>query len=457
MSDLPSSNSPKPPSDPKKPLGLDEWIAIIVALATLGSISISIITQKKPNTGTVASLKGNQAEAIASPTTDSESSAKQLTLNRVSSSRYPQVAIAEFETRSKSISNTTTIPVIAASTETLAAPPAPMPGPVTPPAPMEAVAPAPMPGPVTPEPPMEAVAPAPMPATVVPPAPMEAVAPAPMPATVVPPAPMEAVAPAPMPGPVTPEPPMEAAPIAPEPPIMEIVTPTAEMESQDMSAAETKQDLQKKLSLPIAYNSRKGEKLLVNSSSRADYLPLTIQFVTQDNLAYSGVASAVMVLNALKVPAPIVPGFNKTYRFFTQKNVFENPQARKIISPETIADRGMTLKQLTRFVRSHGVPAEAYYSSYTGLDDFRQKLIENLEQDYNFVLANYSREAIGQGKSGHISPIAAYNKESDRFLILDVSRYQYPPVWVTAEQLWEATNAVDPASGKTRGFVWVGP
>jgi hypothetical protein len=421
MSDLPSSNSPKPPSDPKKPLGLDEWIAIIVALATLGSISISIITQKKPNTGTVASLKGNQAEAIASPTTDSESSAKQLTLNRVSSSRYPQVAIAEFETRSKSISNTTTIPVIAASTETLAAPPAPMPGPVTPPAPMEAVAPAPMPGPV------------------------------------VPPAPMEAVAPAPMPGPVTPEPPMEAAPIAPEPPIMEIVTPTAEMESQDMSAAETKQDLQKKLSLPIAYNSRKGEKLLVNSSSRADYLPLTIQFVTQDNLAYSGVASAVMVLNALKVPAPIVPGFNKTYRFFTQKNVFENPQARKIISPETIADRGMTLKQLTRFVRSHGVPAEAYYSSYTGLDDFRQKLIENLEQDYNFVLANYSREAIGQGKSGHISPIAAYNKESDRFLILDVSRYQYPPVWVTAEQLWEATNAVDPASGKTRGFVWVGP
>jgi hypothetical protein len=304
---------------------------------------------------------------------------------------------------------------------------------------------------------MEAVAPAPMPATVVPPAPMEAVAPAPMPATVVPPAPMEAVAPAPMPGPVTPEPPMEAAPIAPEPPIMEIVTPTAEMESQDMSAAETKQDLQKKLSLPIAYNSRKGEKLLVNSSSRADYLPLTIQFVTQDNLAYSGVASAVMVLNALKVPAPIVPGFNKTYRFFTQKNVFENPQARKIISPETIADRGMTLKQLTRFVRSHGVPAEAYYSSYTGLDDFRQKLIENLEQDYNFVLANYSREAIGQGKSGHISPIAAYNKESDRFLILDVSRYQYPPVWVTAEQLWEATNAVDPASGKTRGFVWVGP
>ena len=413
MSDLPSSNSPKP--DRKKPLGLDEWIAIIVALATLGSIFFSIVIQKESNTNAVANSNEIEAEAIALPRTDSKFAFTKLTFNKVSNSSFPQVAIAEFETKPKSISNITTVPVIVTS-----ATPAPMSGPAVPPAPMEAVPPAPMPGPVTP------------------PAAMEAVPPAPMPGPAVPPAAMEAVPPAP-------------------PTIMEIVTPGAGMESQNMSAVEAKQDSQKKLSLPIAFNSEKGDKLLVNSSSRADYLPLTMQFVNQDNLAYSGVASAVMVLNALNVPAPTLPGFNKTYRFFTQKNVFDNPQARKIILPETVAAKDMTLKQLTRFVRSHGIRAEAYYSSYTGLDEFRSKLIENLEQDYNFILANYSRDSIGQEKGGHISPIAAYNKESDRFLILDVSRYQYPPVWVTAEQLWEATKAVDPASGKTRGFVWVGP
>jgi hypothetical protein len=43
---------------------------------------------------------------------------------------------------------------------------------------------------------------------------------------------------------------------------------------------------------------------------------------------------------------------------------------------------------------------------------------------------NYQRGALGQKESGHISPLAAYNAASDRFLILDVAAYKYPPVWV---------------------------
>ena len=45
---------------------------------------------------------------------------------------------------------------------------------------------------------------------------------------------------------------------------------------------------------------------------------------------------------------------------------------------------------------------------------------------------NYLRKAIGQERGGHISPLAAYDAKSDRFLILDVARYKYPPVWVKA-------------------------
>ena len=50
------------------------------------------------------------------------------------------------------------------------------------------------------------------------------------------------------------------------------------------------------------------------------------------------------------------------------------------------------------------------------------------------MLVNYLRSAIGQKTGGHISPLAAYNQETDSFLILDVSRYKYPPIWVKAEQ-----------------------
>jgi hypothetical protein len=81
--------------------------------------------------------------------------------------------------------------------------------------------------------------------------------------------------------------------------------------------------------------------------------------------------------------------------------------------------------------------------------------VKNLQEPVNFVMVNYLRSAIGQKTGGHISPVAAYNEQTDRFLILDVSRYKYPPVWVRAADLWKAMDTVDSGSGKKRGFVLV--
>ena len=72
------------------------------------------------------------------------------------------------------------------------------------------------------------------------------------------------------------------------------------------------------------------------------------------------------------------------------------------------------------------------------------------------MIVNYLRDAIGQEKGGHISPLAAYDTETDRFLILDVSRYKYPPVWVTTPKLFAALNTTDADNqNRTRGFVLV--
>ena len=66
------------------------------------------------------------------------------------------------------------------------------------------------------------------------------------------------------------------------------------------------------------------------------------------------------------------------------------------------------------------------------------------------------RTALGQEKYGHISPLAAYDAKADRFLILDVARYKYPPVWVKTSDLFDAMNTPDPSNGgKTRGYVVV--
>ena len=73
----------------------------------------------------------------------------------------------------------------------------------------------------------------------------------------------------------------------------------------------------------------------------------------------------------------------------------------------------------------------------------------------SFLAVNYLRKVISQNSGGHISPVAAYHEGEDRFLILDVSRYKYPPVWVKAAALWDAMAAVDQGSKQSRGYLTV--
>ena len=63
------------------------------------------------------------------------------------------------------------------------------------------------------------------------------------------------------------------------------------------------------------------------------------------------------------------------------------------------------------------------------------------------MIVNYLRKALGEQKGGHISPLAAYDAKTDRFLILDVARYKYPPVWVKTADMFAAMNTPDAANG----------
>ncbi|WP_017300598.1 phytochelatin synthase family protein [Nodosilinea nodulosa] len=202
----------------------------------------------------------------------------------------------------------------------------------------------------------------------------------------------------------------------------------------------------------IPLTSTEGQVLLRDSEALADYVPLTSQFVTQINQAFCGVASMVMVLNALGIPAPLAPQWERGY--FTQENIF-NEKTEAIIGQDAIARQGLTLAELAGILETYPVSAEIHYGSDVSLDQFRRLIRANLETPGNYVLINYLRRAIGQERGGHISPVAAYDADTDKFLILDVSRYKYPPVWVQAETLWQAINTEDSVSGKTRGFLLI--
>ncbi|MBD2499972.1 phytochelatin synthase family protein [Anabaena azotica] len=204
----------------------------------------------------------------------------------------------------------------------------------------------------------------------------------------------------------------------------------------------------------IGFNSHEGEKLLLTSRAREDFFPLSMQFVTQNNQAYCGVASIIMVLNSLGINAPETPQYSP-YRVFTQDNFFNNAKTKAVIAPEVVARQGMTLEELGGLIASYGVKVAVRHAGDTSLEEFRKQAAENLKQKGNYVIVNYLRKEIGQERGGHISPLAAYNEQTDRFLIMDVSRYKYPPVWVKTADLWKAMNTVDSVSQKTRGFVLV--
>jgi hypothetical protein len=204
----------------------------------------------------------------------------------------------------------------------------------------------------------------------------------------------------------------------------------------------------------IDLRSSQGEQLLRESEDAEAFVPLSVNFVTQKTQSYCGVASMVMVLNALRLPAPAVPEYDP-YRTFTQDNLL-NERTEAILPQAVLAQQGMTLDQVGAILATEPVSVTVRHGADSSVDEFRRVARDYLGKNDHFVIVNYLRKAIGQQTGGHISPLAAYDAQTDRFLILDVSRYKYPPVWVTASDLFAAMNTTDADNqDKTRGFVLV--
>ncbi|PZF78995.1 glutathione gamma-glutamylcysteinyltransferase [Aestuariivirga litoralis] len=212
-------------------------------------------------------------------------------------------------------------------------------------------------------------------------------------------------------------------------------------------------------SLPLPDNlissmSPAGESLLIGADAREAYFTLASNYLTQKTQSFCGVASMVMVFNAMQLPAPEVPEY-APFRTFTQDNIF-NDRTEAILPQATILKQGITLDQIGQLLQVQPVEVVVRHASDTDLDTFRSEVAAFLAQPAHHVLVNYLRKTIGQQTGGHFSPLAAYDKESDRFLILDVARYKYPPVWVKADELFAAMNTKDSDNDdKSRGYVLI--
>lgn len=203
----------------------------------------------------------------------------------------------------------------------------------------------------------------------------------------------------------------------------------------------------------IYYGSTLGRKLLHESSVNSSFWPISRFYVAQQYLSYCGPASAVIVLNALG-RKPVQDIYHFPYAIYNQDNIF-SAAALAHIAPTSILHKGLTIAELAELIRANHARAKVVLAQSSSYKQFMKDALAALKSHNRYIVVNYYRKSLGQTGGGHISPLAAYDALSDRFLIMDVSRYKYPPAWVKSKDLWTAINTIDSDSHKTRGYLLV--
>jgi hypothetical protein len=117
----------------------------------------------------------------------------------------------------------------------------------------------------------------------------------------------------------------------------------------------------------IAGDSATGQQLFVGSGYTADYDPLMAHFVAQVRPAFCGVASSVVVLNALPA-GPARQGMPTAQ--LTQHSFFDDA-ASQVRNEWRVTFGGLTLAQLRDLLIAHGANSTASYASDTTLEAFR--------------------------------------------------------------------------------------
>jgi hypothetical protein len=204
----------------------------------------------------------------------------------------------------------------------------------------------------------------------------------------------------------------------------------------------------------LAVTTPAGMARLKRSQYKADYWGLSVNFATQQTQTLCSVATAVTILNSLPIKRPLDLVY-KPYPYFTQANYFNDGVASIRSYQHTLTD-GMTLEMAAKAMKTHGASTKAVHAEDVSVDDFRRMARENLKRDGDFVAVNYQRKLIGQPKGAHFSPLGAYDERTDTFLVLDVARYKFPPVWVRAADLYAAMNTKDSETPLSRGFILIG-
>lgn len=195
------------------------------------------------------------------------------------------------------------------------------------------------------------------------------------------------------------------------------------------------------------FSSAAGRQLFAEalaSGGLDGYFRLAEQFHTQAEPEFCGLGSLVVALNALGIdPGRLWKG---PWRWFSEELL------DCCVPLDHIRQRGLDLDEIACLARCNGAAVDMFRAETSDLAAWRSSLVAGARGD-GVVIASYDRAGLDQTGSGHFSPIGGYHAARDLVLVLDVARFKYPPHWISAERLWNAMHAIDPATGRSRGWI----
>ncbi len=200
----------------------------------------------------------------------------------------------------------------------------------------------------------------------------------------------------------------------------------------------------------LPWDTSEGQLRIERSNAKENFWKIVRFYESQITLTFCGITSSVIALNALSVEAPPSQVLGK-YRMFTQEEFFTE-SVSAVINKSDIEERGITLNELACVLGTFPVTLEKFTAKTLSSEEMRMILVSALKNPNQVVLGLYQRQVLNQDGGGHWSPVAAYDELSDSFLILDVARYKYPPVWIEAPAFMNAMQTTN-AYNESRGFI----
>lgn len=201
----------------------------------------------------------------------------------------------------------------------------------------------------------------------------------------------------------------------------------------------------------------------IKKNSAPDFWALMPYYVHQRNGSSCSVASVAMLVNAARADEKL----SASDQLVTQDSLLE--KVGDAAWKKGVSDKGggVTLDQLGTLIEkslkangAKNVEVEVVHAEETGAarKKLREALTRNEKSASDFIVANFLQSVYTgdpEGAVGHIAPVAAYDSQKRRVLILDPDRSWYEPYWVSEDDFLKGMATLDDSSKKNRGYVHV--